>query len=88
MVCEQPVVAELPAEEVADEKDCDLRRSACHVSLIGGGRERDGMTSRLAVPFESSNATFGDRHRKYVVRCMAGKPNVPGNLLGIRSSGC
>ena len=65
MVGKQPVVAKLPPEEVTDEQDGCGRGRACHVSLVGGRRERYSMASWLAVPLESSDAAFRERHREY-----------------------
>lgn len=65
MVGKQPVVAKLPPEEVTDEQDGCGRGRACHVSLVGGRRERYGMAGRLSVPLESSDAAFRERHREY-----------------------
>ena len=67
MVSKQPVVAKLPAKQVADEQDCSFRGEACHVSLIGSRREWYGMAGRLAIPFEPGSAAFGDRHRECCV---------------------
>ena len=64
MVGKQPVVAKLPAEEVAYKQDRDRRRGACHVSLVGGGWKRFGVTSRFAVPLEPGDTAVRDRHRK------------------------
>ena len=66
MVGKQPIVAKLPAEEVAYEEDRDRRRGAGHVSLVGSRRERYSMAGRLAVPLEPGDATFGDRHCKCI----------------------
>jgi hypothetical protein len=64
MVSKQPIVAKLPAEEVADEQDGSRLRRARDVSLIGGGWEGYALASRLPVPFEASDTAAGDRHRK------------------------
>ena len=78
MLGKQPVVAKLPAEEVANEEDRGGSGGACHVSLVGGGRERYSVASRLAVPFKPGDAAFGDRHRK----CVAGdESEVVENLM-------
>jgi hypothetical protein len=64
MISKQPIVAKLPAEEVADEKDGRSLRRSRDVSLIGGGWERYALASRLPIPFEACDTAAGDRHRK------------------------
>jgi hypothetical protein len=86
MVRKQPVVAELPAEEVAYKQDRDRRRGACHVSLVGAGRKGYGMAVRLAVPFEPGDATSRDRHRRCFAGGIWGNSNALGKPLEVCSS--
>ena len=36
--------------------------------MVGTGRERRSTANRLAFPFETSDATLGDGHRKWLAK--------------------
>jgi hypothetical protein len=84
MVSKQPVVAKLPAEEVADEEDCGCLRRACNVSLIGGGWERYALARRLSIPFKTSDTAAGDRHCKQL-RSSKGNRHEEVSVRGLES---